>query len=454
MERNDPNSENDPTLRPGDPLGGQPAEGPEHPAAGEPPTPATDPPSAGEAPPTEAPTTDAPSAGEAPTTEAPRASDAPRGAGAGTPPPPPPTTPSLPTPEEPRRLVRSRDDRLIAGVAAGVARYLGIDPVIVRVLAVALVFVGGAGLLLYLAGLLLMPNEDGAAAGPQTPARGGRAATIAGILVLVVALCVFVEGGFFWGAILLPLGFLALAGLAVWWLSSGEGPAGTPREVLRRIGLGLAVLALCGALSFAGFWAGATGGGAVVAGVVIAAGAALLAGAFVGGARWLILPALAVALPLAVVSAAGVDTDGGVGEREYRPTSAADVRDRYELGMGSLVVDLRDADLPPGDHRLNVEVGVGEAVVVVPEDVCVASTARIGVGAVDLFDRDSGGIDVDWEDRPTAPAGVTRLVVDADVGIGHLQVAHRRYLDRWNDGPGGFGGGALELRDRNTACAA
>jgi phage shock protein PspC (stress-responsive transcriptional regulator) len=350
--------------------------------------------------------------------------------------------------------VRSRDDRWIGGVAAGVANYLRIDPVIVRVFAVALVFVGGAGLLLYLAGLLLMPNEDGTATGPQTPAGSGRAATIAGAVILAIALVAVVEGGFFWGAILLPLGFLALAGLGVWWLSSGEGPAGSPREVLRRIGLGLAVLALCGALAIAGFWAGATGGGAVVAGVVIAAGVALLVGAFVGGARWLILPALALALPLAVVSAAGVDTDGGVGEREYRPTSAADVRDRYELGMGRLVVDLRQADLPPGDRRLNLEVGVGEAVVVVPEDVCVASTARVGMGAVDLFDRDSDGIDVDWDDRPKAPAGTTRLLVDADVGIGHLEVGHRLYSDGWGGEPGNFDGPGFESRSGNTACAA
>jgi phage shock protein PspC (stress-responsive transcriptional regulator) len=353
--------------------------------------------------------------------------------------------------EAPRRLVRSREDRWIGGVAAGVANYLRIDPIIVRVVAVVLVFAGGAGLFLYLAGLLLMPNEDDPATGTQPSAGGGRAATIAGAVALAVALVIVLSGGFFWGAVLLPL--VALAGLGVWWLSSGEGPAGTPREVLRRIGLGLAVLALCGALAIAGFWAGATGGGVVVAGVVIAAGVALLAGAFVGGARWLILPALALALPLALVSAAGVDTDGGVGEREYRPTTAADVRDRYELGMGLLVVDLRDADLPPGDRRLNVKVGVGEAVLVVPEDVCVASTARVGMGDVAVFDEDSGGIDVDWEDRPRARAGLTRLLVDADVGIGRLEVAHRRYHDGWGGEPGNFDGGPFESRAGNTACA-
>jgi phage shock protein PspC (stress-responsive transcriptional regulator) len=428
MERDDPNPEHDPTLRPGDPLGGPPPTDPEDPAAGEPPT-RPEQPAAGEPPTTAAPPTEAPP-------------PPPRAAG-GPPPPPPPTA------DAPRRLVRSRDDRWIGGVAAGVANYLRIDPIIVRVVAVVLVFAGGAGLLLYLAGLLLMPNEDDPAAGP---AGGGRAATIAGAVSLAIALVIVISGGFFWAAVVLPL--VALAGLGVWWLSSGEGPAGAPREVLRRIGLGLAVLALCGALAVAGFWAGATGGGAVVAGVVIAAGVALLAGAFIGGARWLILPALALALPLAVVSAAGVDTDGGVGEREYRPTSAADVRDRYELGMGRLVVDLRQADLPPGDRRLNLEVGVGEAVVVVPEDVCVASTARIGMGAVDLFDRDSGGIDVDWDDRPSAPPATTRLLVDADVGIGHLEVGHRLYSDGWGGEPGNFDGPGFESRSGNTACAA
>jgi hypothetical protein len=184
----------------------------------------------------------------------------------------------------------------------------------------------------------------------------------------------------------------------------------------------------------------------IVAAIVIASGVALIAAAFVGGARLLILPALALALPLAVVSAAGVDTDGGVGERDYRPQQAADVRDRYELGLGSLVVDLREAQLPPGDRELDLKVGVGEAVLVVPEDVCVASTARVGMGAVDFFDDQNGGVDVDWEDRPPAPPGRTRLLVDADVGIGAFEVRHNRddgfggrRFDRFHDSERGGG---------------
>ena len=47
----------------------------------------------------------------------------------------------------------------IAGVAAGVARYFDVDEVIVRIAFVVLTVVGGAGIPLYLAGLLLIPDE-------------------------------------------------------------------------------------------------------------------------------------------------------------------------------------------------------------------------------------------------------------------------------------------------------
>ena len=49
--------------------------------------------------------------------------------------------------------------RMLAGVAEGVGRYLGIDTTIVRIAFVVLVFLGGAGIPLYLAGLLLIPDE-------------------------------------------------------------------------------------------------------------------------------------------------------------------------------------------------------------------------------------------------------------------------------------------------------
>lgn len=58
-----------------------------------------------------------------------------------------------------RPLYRPTDDRMLAGVASGLARFLGVDVLIVRIVIVVLCFVGGAGLPLYLASWLLIPDE-------------------------------------------------------------------------------------------------------------------------------------------------------------------------------------------------------------------------------------------------------------------------------------------------------
>lgn len=68
-----------------------------------------------------------------------------------------------------KRLLRSRNDRMIAGVAGGLAAYLNIDPLFIRLGFVLLGFFQGAGLLLYLVLWLLIPNEDSAA--PDTRAQ-------------------------------------------------------------------------------------------------------------------------------------------------------------------------------------------------------------------------------------------------------------------------------------------
>jgi phage shock protein PspC (stress-responsive transcriptional regulator) len=57
-------------------------------------------------------------------------------------------------------LRRPAEGRMLAGVAAGVARSLGLDPVIVRVAFLVLALAGGAGVPLYVAGWLLIPDEE------------------------------------------------------------------------------------------------------------------------------------------------------------------------------------------------------------------------------------------------------------------------------------------------------
>jgi phage shock protein PspC (stress-responsive transcriptional regulator) len=56
-------------------------------------------------------------------------------------------------------LRRPFQDRMLAGVSAGLARYFDVDVTIVRIAFVVLTIVGGAGIPLYLAGLLLIPDE-------------------------------------------------------------------------------------------------------------------------------------------------------------------------------------------------------------------------------------------------------------------------------------------------------
>ena len=71
-------------------------------------------------------------------------------------------------------LRRSSDDRYIAGVAGGVAHWLGVDPTLVRVLFVLLALAGGIGGPLYLAAWAIVP-EDG---GDQALADGALAGTL------------------------------------------------------------------------------------------------------------------------------------------------------------------------------------------------------------------------------------------------------------------------------------
>jgi phage shock protein PspC (stress-responsive transcriptional regulator) len=72
----------------------------------------------------------------------------------------PPTEAAGPGPAGEQRLHRAGRGRMLAGVAAGVADYFDVDPTIVRIGFVALAFLGGVAVPLYLAGWLLIPDED------------------------------------------------------------------------------------------------------------------------------------------------------------------------------------------------------------------------------------------------------------------------------------------------------
>ena len=70
-----------------------------------------------------------------------------------------------------KRLIRSRSNRVIAGVAAGLGEMFNVDPVLVRLVFVALALVNGFGVVLYLAMWLLIPNEDAVTADARDQVR-------------------------------------------------------------------------------------------------------------------------------------------------------------------------------------------------------------------------------------------------------------------------------------------
>ena len=61
--------------------------------------------------------------------------------------------------EEVKRLYRSRKERMIGGVCGGIGEYLNIDATVIRLIFVIAALWGGAGLLIYLVMLLIVPEE-------------------------------------------------------------------------------------------------------------------------------------------------------------------------------------------------------------------------------------------------------------------------------------------------------
>ena len=336
-------------------------------------------------------------------------------------PPPPPPTPSPPV----RRLTRSSSDKLIGGVAGGLGRYFGVDPILFRIAFVVLTFAGGVGVLAYVGLLAFVPADDDSRVFGR-----GRGSNLAGAVLLgLIVLVIVGPPAFFLGPVLLPIALLVGIGVLLWRASGGTLPTGgDPARIVARGVLALLIgIAAVGA--FAGVFAlAALGGGTALAVLAVVAGVALVIAAFAGGARWLIVPALVLVLPLAIVAAADIDVKGGVGERSYRPASVQDLRPEYRLGVGELVVDLRDVDLSAGRTDVHVKVGVGHAIVRVPDDACVSSDVEMGIGDAQVLDRRSEGVDVAFAQTAAPAAGAPQLHLDADIGVGALEV-------RRGDGP-------------------
>lgn len=124
---------------------------------------------------------------------------------------------SQPAPSAPRLLRRSREDRVIAGVCGGLGRYLGIDPVLLRIAFVVLALAGGGGVLLYLVCWILIPAErPGEELDGSAPSSADTVRLVVGGLLVLVGLLLLLQvsvpqiGRYLWPLALIAVGVAVL----------------------------------------------------------------------------------------------------------------------------------------------------------------------------------------------------------------------------------------------------
>jgi phage shock protein PspC (stress-responsive transcriptional regulator) len=268
-----------------------------------------------------------------------------------------------------RRLERSASDRMLAGVCGGLGRYFELNPAFFRVGFVVLTLVGGAGVLVYLAAVLVMPAEgkERSIAEQVLEERRERPWPLVGLAVVGVALLVLLSHATLWPAAGAGWIFVLVVGLVVLWVSRSARWGGRLLKIL--VALVVATLA------------------AVVTALVLAF-------------SWF-----------------NVSLGDGVGNHEYAPLTAAAVDPSYKLGVGNLRIDLSSIGPVQSELHVKAKVGVGNLRIVVPYGVPVQVNARAKVGNVHVLNqRDSGRNAV----VTTGSGG--GYVIDARVGAGNIDV--------------------------------
>jgi phage shock protein PspC (stress-responsive transcriptional regulator)/predicted membrane protein len=354
--------------------------------------------------------------------------------------------------DPPKELHRSRDERLLAGVSGGLGRYFDISPNFFRVGFAILTLVGGAGILLYLAAALVIPEEgrtDSIAADALKRYRE-RPWLLVGVALVGIAFLSIVAQADFWPDSGFAWTLLVIGVITIAIAQRGRGERQTtaaatqtqplasesatepmtapprapkpPSLFVPVLGVLLVGAGLLAALSAVGVdirWDLALAVGAVVV------GAAVVAGAFLrrrtGG---LVVVGLTLAGLALAVSATDVRLEGPIGDRVYTPDTAADVSRSYEMAIGEFDLDLSDTTLSPGETPVDVNVGIGDLTIVVPRFVPVDVDATASAGSVSVFGRQSSGVDSDLHvsANGAAPNLDKKLVIDAHVGLGSVTV--------------------------------
>ncbi|MGH9136040.1 MAG: PspC domain-containing protein [Acidimicrobiales bacterium] len=383
----------------------------------------------------------------------------------------PPAGPGSPAPA-PRRLLRSRRDRMCGGVCGGIAEYFGIDATLVRLGAVALVFMGGAGLVAYALAWAIVPE---APPRPDDPPPRYPALCyvppVALVLIGLIAFGIMFDGGpdLPW----FPLVLLAIGASLVWGNRSAGDAAELPDEAApaaptpppptepvlpadwepfeafepiptsppqarapeRRhrgrafvVAVGT-VMAAVGVTSFA-VAASDVISPRVVVGIALAlVGLAIAIGAFSGRSRPVVASGLVLFGALALFSAIDVPFRGGVGETLVTIRDLDDLGRTERLALGRLKIDLTELEVPPDrTGELAASVALGQLTVFVPEDLAVDIDANVGGGEVRIngervSERHGWSHEVEEELLGSETSGT--LVLDLDVGLGEIEVITR-----------------------------
>jgi phage shock protein PspC (stress-responsive transcriptional regulator) len=265
-----------------------------------------------------------------------------------------------------KRLERSRDGRILAGVCAGLGRYFDITPAVFRLGLVVLTILGGAGVLVYLAAVLVIPKEgeERSIAEDVLVNRRDHPARLIALGLVAVAILSLLARADTWPTAGAAWFLIVVAGLVLLWTGT------------RRHGRGL-----------------------LIAAVTLVA----------------LLFTTAVAAVVAAFGAFDVSLGDGIGNHSYVVTSTADVTS-YHLGIGKLRLDL--SQLPPGrSSTVTAHVGIGDVEVVLPRDENVLVRTHVKAGSIDALGHHDDG--TGSRIVTGNPGG---LVVDATVGAGHIEV--------------------------------
>jgi phage shock protein PspC (stress-responsive transcriptional regulator) len=355
---------------------------------------------------------------------------------------------------ERRLLRRSTDDRVIGGVAAGLGDYLNIDPLLIRIAFVGLMVFGGLGLILYLAGWILIPEaSENDSIGGQLLDRTGLTARrfLLGALIVVGAMLFL--AGISDSSVSNPT-FAAALGAAIIIIilggtilrrdepaelltdrtaatdAAGGRPAATPRPAPRqRVArvrrprsplAGYVVGATLAALGILALVANATSAdiqpGQYFGLALGAVGLGLVVGAWWGHARVLILLGLVLAPFAIAASLITVPLQGGFGAHYFDPTTGDELRPEYRLVGGQIWIDLIRLEESSEPIEITATVAMGEIVVRVPRDSQLEVDAAVGGGDVFILDRWQSGMNVADHQVVEGDGQVIRLELEAGVG--------------------------------------